>query len=70
MKPMRLLIVLTLTLALVLLVVQNTAPVSVRFLWFSLDMPAILLLFLTAAGGLILGLLIALLARSHRQSKP
>jgi uncharacterized integral membrane protein len=53
-----------------LLVVQNTAPVSVRFLWFRGEVPAILLLFLTTAGGLILGLLIALLARGHRQSKP
>ncbi|MGD8388867.1 MAG: LapA family protein [Desulfobacteraceae bacterium] len=70
MKKIRLLLVLTLTLALMLLVVQNTAPVSVRFLWFRGEVPAILLLFLTTAGGLILGLLIALLARSHRQSKP
>ena len=55
--------VLVLSLALLLLVVQNTAPVPARFLWFKAELPTILLLFLAAVGGFILGLLVPLLGR-------
>ncbi len=65
MKRIKLAILLTVILALVLLVVQNTAPVNARFLWLSAEVPVILLLFLTTAGGFIAGLLVALLTRSR-----
>jgi uncharacterized integral membrane protein len=63
MKTFKLMFVLVLSLALVLLVAQNTAPVQGRFLWMTAEVPAVLLLFLTASGGFVAGLLVALLAR-------
>lgn len=70
MKTMKLVFLLTLSVALVLVVVQNTAPIQARFLWLTAEVPAIVLLFLTTAGGFVSGLLIALLARGSRTSKP
>jgi len=70
MKIMKLVFLFTLSLALVLVVVQNTAPVQVRFLWLTAEVPAIVLLFLTAAGGFVSGLLVALIVRSGAKSKP
>lgn len=68
MKKAKLALVLILSLALVLIVVQNTAPVEARFLWMTAEVPAIVLLFLTAAGGFVSGLLVALLAKSDNKS--
>jgi len=45
-------------------VLHNTLPVLVRFLWLSEEMPAILLLFLTSAAGFMLGLGVAIVVRS------
>ena len=64
MKKIKLVALLTLILALVLLVVQNTAPVHARFLGFTAEMPVIVLLFLTTVGGFVSGLLIALFVKS------
>ncbi|WP_432823761.1 LapA family protein [Trichloromonas sp.] len=69
MKSLKVLFLLTLCLALLLLVAQNTAPIQARFLWFAAEVPAILLLFLTAAGGFAAGLLVALLIRSGAKSR-
>lgn len=68
MNGIKLALLLTLSLALVLVVIQNTAPVQARFLWFTAEVPAIVLLFLTAAAGFIAGLLVALLIRSGTKS--
>lgn len=69
MKRIKLIFLLTISLALVLVVVQNTAPVNARFLWLTTEVPVIvLLLFLTAAGGFVSGLLAALLAKSGAKS--
>jgi uncharacterized integral membrane protein len=63
MKSFKLVMILLISLLLILVVVQNTTPVQARFLWLSAEVPAILLLFLTAAGGFALGLLVALLGK-------
>lgn len=68
MKRIKLIFLLTISLALVLVVVQNTAPVNARFLWLTTEVPVIVLLFLTAAGGFVSGLLAALLAKSGAKS--
>ncbi len=64
MKTAKLVSILTVIIALILLVVQNTSPVLARFLWFSAEMPAIMLLLLTAVGGFALGILVVLFMRS------
>lgn len=68
MKRIKLIFLLTISLALVLVVVQNTAPVNARFLWLTAEVPVIVLLFLTAAGGFVSGLLSALLVKSGAKS--
>ena len=68
MKKAKIAFILVLCLALVLLVIQNTAPVETRFLWFRGLMPLVLLLFLTVAGGFVLGLFVALLSSRDRSS--
>jgi uncharacterized integral membrane protein len=70
MKRLKLVLLWTLSLVLVLLIVQNTAPVQAHFLWLTAVVPAILLLFLTAAGGFIAGILVALLIERGAKSKP
>jgi uncharacterized integral membrane protein len=69
MKTIKLVILLILSLALVLVVAQNTAPTQAHFLWLSAQVPVILLLFLTAAGGFVAGLLVALLVKGDARSK-
>lgn len=59
MKSMKLAFLLALSVALVLVVLQNTVPVQAHFLWFSAEVPAIVLLFLTAAASFVSGLLAA-----------
>lgn len=66
MKSMKLAILLTLSLAMALIVIQNTAPVQARFLWFTAEVPAIVLLFLTAAAGFVSGLLVAFIMNSGK----
>ncbi len=68
MKRIKLIFLLTISLALALVVVQNTAPVNARFLWLTAEVPVIVLLFLTAAGGFVSGLLSALLVKSGAKS--
>jgi uncharacterized integral membrane protein len=69
MKTPKLVIILVISIALILIVVQNTAPVEARFLWLTAEVPAILLLFLTAAGGFALGLLVALFGRKREPGR-
>ena len=70
MKRVKLALLVTLSLALVLVVAQNTAPIHARFLWFTVEVPAVVLLFLTAAGGFVSGLFVALLLKSGAKSRP
>jgi len=67
MKTMKLILLLVLVIALSAIVLQNRVAVQVHFLWLTGELPAILLLFLTTAGGLILGLLLSLLIRGSRK---
>ena len=68
MNKAKLALILTLSLALVLVLVQNTTLIQGRFLWFTAEVPVILLLVLTAVGGFILGLLVAIFYQ--RDKKP
>jgi len=69
MKKVKLVLLLVISLALVLVVAQNTAPIQARFLWFTAEVPAVVLLFLTAAGGFVAGLFVALLPRSGARTR-
>ncbi len=60
MSVLRLIIILILVLLFGIVVIQNRGPVQTHFLFFTLELPHILLLLLTLAGGFILGLLVAL----------
>jgi uncharacterized integral membrane protein len=68
-KTFKLVVIITVCLILILTAFQNTALVETRFLWFATEMPAILLIFLAALGGFILGLLSALLVKSGGKNK-
>lgn len=69
MKTIKLVLLLLLVLGLMILVFQNQAPIEVRFLWMRGTVPAILLLFLTAASGFVLGLLAPLFVARRRSSR-
>ncbi|TVR91228.1 MAG: DUF1049 domain-containing protein [Spirochaetaceae bacterium] len=66
MRKIKLVVVLLLSFALVMVVAQNTAPIEARFLWLAAEIPAILLLFLTAVGGFVVGILTSLLVGRTR----
>lgn len=70
MRKVKLGLIIGLSLALILVVVQNTTSVRARFLWFSGDTPVILLLVLTGIGGFVLGLLVALLNLRDKKTEP
>ncbi len=69
MKSVKVLFLLILSLGLLLLVLQNTAPIEAHFLWFSAEVPAIVLLFLTAVGSFAAGLLVSLFTKTGAKSK-
>lgn len=66
---MKMAVLLLVSLGVVLVVIQNTAPVQARFLWFAAEIPAVVLLFVTAVGGFVAGLLAAFLIKRGSQSK-
>jgi uncharacterized integral membrane protein len=63
-------IIVGLSLILVLIVAQNTAPIVARFLWFSGQVSAVILLILSATVGFILGLLVALFTQREERRRP
>lgn len=71
MKSAKLVILITLVFALAAFVLQNQVPWKVRFLWFSGEIPAIILLFLIATVGFAAGIISALLVkrRSTKHNK-
>lgn len=60
MKTGRLIVLLVLALSLAIIIIQNRGPVQPRFLLFTVEMPHILLLLITACAGFILGVLTSL----------
>lgn len=66
MKRMKPAILVVVGMLLMLLVVQNTAPVQAHFLWMTAEVPVVVLLFLAVLGGFVSGLLVAWL--SHRKT--
>ena len=69
MKEFKLILLLILGVIVVLLVVQNTAPVETRFLWLRVYVPAIIVLFVTAVAGFGAGILVALSIKDAKKSK-
>ena len=70
MRRVKLGLIVAVGLSLILVVIQNTTSVEARFLWFSGEVPVIILLVLTGAGGFILGLLVALLKLRDKKQDP
>lgn len=63
MKAIKVTLFLVLVIALSAVILQNRVAVQVHFLWLTVEMPVVLLLFLTVAGGFVLGVLTLLLIR-------
>lgn len=61
-------VIMLLTLGIALLALQNQQPVETYFLFFTFEMPQVVLLFLTASAGFSVGLLVAL--RVGRRRRP
>lgn len=69
MKGFKLVLLLLLAVILITAVLQNMQTVTASFLWMKAEMPAALLLLLTAVVGFAAGLLVALLPRDAAGSK-
>lgn len=69
MKTVKLILILVLVAAIVIAVMQNTATVETRFLWIHTEAPVILLLIVSSAVGLFLGLLVALFRGKGKEEK-
>lgn len=63
MKSVKLVLLLCLVVALAAIVLQNQAPWHVHFLWLTIKVPGIILLFLTAAAGFSMGIIATLLVK-------
>lgn len=68
MKNLKLGLVLALVAALGIVILQNRDPVETHFLFFTFTLPRIVLLFLTALGGFVAGILVVLF--TTRRPKP
>ena len=69
MKKAKLVLLLAIVVLLAVFVLQNREPWQVRFLWLSGEMPAIVVLFLTAVAGLAAGIISAVLVRRGTKTK-
>jgi uncharacterized integral membrane protein len=69
MKKMKIILISIFVIAITLVILQNTARVQAHFLWFTAEVSVIVLLFFTALGGFLLGLLVMLLKRGNGKSK-
>ncbi len=70
MKKLKIILIITFSIAIALLILQNTARVQAHFLWFTAEVSIIVLLFFTAVGAFILGLVVALLKKNNVKPKP
>lgn len=57
MKNLKIIALLALGISLIIIVVQNTAPVPARILWYEAELPMIVLLFVVAIGAFVAGIL-------------
>lgn len=69
MKIIKLILLVALLISLMIVTLQNQASVKVHFLWLTGEVPAVILLFLTATGGFLMGLLVPLLIREKQKRK-
>lgn len=69
MKKTKLVLALLLVIAVALVIVQNSAPVQARLFWMTLEVPVFVLLFITATGGFLTGLLAALIVRGGAKAR-
>jgi uncharacterized integral membrane protein len=70
MKKLKIILIITFSIVIALIILQNTARVQAHFLWFTAEVPIIVLLFFTAFGGFILGLVVAFLKKDNAKPKP
>jgi uncharacterized integral membrane protein len=70
MKKLKIILIITFSIVIALIILQNTARVQAHFLWFTAEVPIIVLLFFTAVGGFILGLVVAFLKKDNAKPKP
>jgi len=70
MKKLKLILIVIFSIAIALVILQNTARVQAHFLWFTAEMPVIVLLFVTAVGCFVLGLFVAFLKKGNAKSGP
>ncbi len=69
MKKLRLILMIVCSVAIALIILQNTARVQAHFLWFTAEIPVIVMLFFTAVGGFVLGLFVAWFKKSNAGDK-
>lgn len=69
MKSIKLVLLILLIVVLGMFVLQNQVVWQVRFLWLTGEVPAIILLFLTATSGFIAGITTALLLKRNAKTK-
>jgi len=67
MKKFLLVLIIMMSLLFVLFLLQNTTSYQTRFLWFSGEVPASVLMVLTGVGGFILGILSVLLGLKNKK---
>jgi uncharacterized integral membrane protein len=65
MKKLKLIMILIFSIAVALLILQNTARVQAHFLWFTAEISVIVLLFFATVGGFVLGLFVAFLKKGN-----
>jgi len=63
MKTVKLVFLMTAAILLALVALQNQAPLAVNFLWLTGEVPGVILFFLVAVAGMVLGVTAALLVR-------
>ena len=70
MKNIKIIVLFALVVGLVAIVFQNQTSWQVRFLWISREIPGVIVLFMTAAAGFIVGSVTTLLVKrgSHSHS--
>jgi len=65
-RKIRIVLLLFVAALMLLLVMQNTAPVEARFLWMSAEIPVVTLLGATSIGGFVTGSIATLLLTKRK----